>query len=229
VPIGFIDGQLRKAKDGDTADLPRGDVTFLRTDIEGSTDLVRRLDGRYGPLLDQVRSIIRRAVREAHGYEVDCRADEFFAAFRTAPEALAAAIEMERRIAEASWPDGAEVRIRIGLHSGRPTLRRTGYIGLDVPTVARICAAGHGGQILASSAAYQALTAALPDGVKLRSLGSHRLRGLPEPAKLYQVEAEGLRTKFPPLRRDVDVADRMSERQVGTWESAWMRARVTGH
>jgi class 3 adenylate cyclase len=176
-----------------------------------------------------VRAIIRRAVRESHGYEVDCRADEFFAAFRTAAEALAAAIAMERRIGEAKWPDDAQVRVRIGLHSGRPTLRKTGYIGIDVPTVARICAAGHGGQILVSAAAYAALTGGLPDGVKLRSLGSHRLKGLPEPAKLYQVEADGLRLKFPPLRRDVDVAERMSERQVGSWESAWMRARVTGH
>ena len=229
VPIGFIDGQLRKAKDGDTADLPRGDVTFLRTDIEGSTDLVRRLDGRYGPLLDEVRSIVRRAVRESHGYEVDCRADEFFAAFRTAPEALAAAIAIERLIAEASWPDDAEVRVRIGLHSGRPTLRRTGYIGLDVPTVARICAAGHGGQILVSAAAYRALTGGVPEGVKLRSIGSHRLKGLPEPVKLYQVEADGVRAKFPPLRLDVDPAERMDDARIRSWEDVWVRSPGAGH
>jgi len=115
------------------------------------------------------------------------------------------------------------------VHAGRPTLRKTGYIGLDVPTVARICAAGHGGQILVSAAAYRALTGDFLEGVKLRSIGSHRLKGLPEPTKLYQVDAKGLRTKFPALRRDVDVAERMSERQVGSWESAWLRARVTGH
>lgn len=229
VPIGFIDGQLRKAKDGDTADLPRGDVTFLRTDIEGSTDLVRRLDGRYGPLLDDVRSIIRRTVRESHGYEVDCRADEFFAAFRSAPEALAAAITIQRRIGEAAWPDGVDVRVRIGVHSGRPTLRRTGYIGIDVPTVARICAAGHGGQILVSAAAYQALTAAVLDGVKLRSIGSHRLRGLPEPAKLYQVDADGVGGKFPRPRLDVDASARMADSQILGWEEAWVRSRGARH
>ena len=229
VPIGFIDGQLRKAKDGDTADLPRGDVTFLRTDIEGSTDLVRLLDGRYGPLLDDVRGIIRRAVRESHGYEVDCRADEFFAAFRTPPEALAAAVAIQRRIGEAAWPDGVEVRVRIGLHSGRPTLRKTGYIGIDVPMVARICAAGHGGQILVSAAAYQALTGALPDGVKLRSLGSHRLKGMPEPAKLYQVEADGVGGKFPALRRDVDASARMADSRIRGWEDAWVRSPRAGH
>jgi len=115
------------------------------------------------------------------------------------------------------------------VHAGRPTLRRTGYIGLDVPTVARICAAGYGGQILVSAATYRALTGDLLEGVKLRSIGSHRLKGLSGPTKLYQVDADGLGTKLPPLRRDMDVAERMSERQVGSWESAWLRARVTGH
>lgn len=224
MPVGFIDGQLRKAKDGDTADLPRGDVTFLRTDIEGSTALVQRLDGRYGPLLDGVRAIIRRAVREAHGVEVDSRADEVFAAFSSAPNALAAAISIERHLGEATWVDDVEVRVRIGIHSGRPMLRKTGYIGIDVPTVARICAAGHGGQILVSAAAYRALTAALPAGVGLRAIGSHRLRGLPEPMKLYQVEAEGLGTDFPALR-----LDEPRGANVRGWDEAWARSSSMGH
>ena len=221
VPIGFIDGQLRRAKDGDTADLPRGVVTFLRTDIEGSTRLVERLDGRYGDVLDQARDIIKRAVREAGGCEVDCRADEYFAAFRSAPDALKAAIEIQRRFAAATWPDDAEVRVRIGLHTGRPVLRRTGYIGVDVPTVARLTGAGHGGQIVASAAAYQALTAQKPADVRFRPLGTHRLRGLNEPIKLYQVEAEGLGTDFAPLRLDVPVATTQSHAGSRAWE-AWI-------
>lgn len=229
MPVGFIDGQLRKAKDGDTADLPKGDVTLLRTDIEGSTALVQRLDGRYGPLLDGVRAIIRRAVRDGHGVEVDCRADEFFAAFSEPRDALTTSVAIQRALADATWPDEVEVRVRIGIHTGRPTLRKTGYIGIDVPTVARICTAGHGGQILVSAAAYRALTAALPAGVGLRGIGSHRLRGLPEPIKLYQVEAEGLGTEFPALRLDVDASARMADAQVRGWEEAWARSLPVGH
>ncbi|MEP7082009.1 MAG: adenylate/guanylate cyclase domain-containing protein [Chloroflexota bacterium] len=139
VPIGFIDGQLRRARDGDVSDLPKGEVTFLRTDIESSTGLLRRLDGRYGPLLDDVRGIIRRAVGRHHGVVIDSRADEFFAAFNSAPDALDAALEIQRALAETSWPDGVKVRVRIGLHTGRPTLRRTGYVGIW----ARSKAVGH--------------------------------------------------------------------------------------
>ena len=229
MPVGFIDGQLKRARDGDVSDLPKGEVTFLRTDIEGSTALVQRLDGRYGPLLDEVRSIIRRAVRRAHGVEIDSRADESFAAFSSAPNALDAALEIQRALADASWPEGIEVRVRIGLHTGRPTLRKTGYIGMDVHAVARICAAGHGGQILVSAAAYQALTAPKPEGVKFRSLGTHRLRGLPEPIRIHQVEADGLATKFPPLRLHVDPSARMAEAEVRSWEEAWARSSSVGH
>jgi class 3 adenylate cyclase len=229
MPVGFIDGQLRRARDGDVSDLPKGEVTFLRTDIENSTGLVQRLDGRYGPLLDEVRAIIRRAVRQAHGVEIDSRADEAFAAFSVAPNALDAALQIQRVLADASWPEGVKVRVRIGLHTGRPTLRKTGYIGMDVHTVARICCAGHGGQILLSASAYHALTAAKPEGVTFRSLGTNRFRGLPEPIKVYQVEADGLAAKFPPLRLDVDPAARMAEAEVRGWEESWARSSTIGH
>lgn len=225
VPIGFIDAQIRDARDGNVTDLPRGEVTFLRTDIEGSTQLVRRLDGRYGEVLDGVRDIIRAAVRSADGCEVDCRADEFFAAFDSPPNALKAAVAIQRRLAETTWTDGVQVRVRIGLHTGRPTLRKTGYIGIDVPTVARVTTLGHGGQILVSSAAYQALTAAkpakpMPPGARLRKLGSHRLRGLEEPITLYQVEADGLAKDFAPLRLDLPVT---TPKPNPAWEAAISR------
>jgi class 3 adenylate cyclase len=220
VPIGFIDRQLRNARDGDTSDLPRGVVTFLRTDIEGSTQLVERLDGRYGDVLDQARDIIKRSVSEADGCEVDCRADEYFAAFSSAPHALKAAIDIQRRFASATWPDNVQVRVRIGLHTGRPVLRKTGYIGVDVPTVARVTAVGHGGQILASAPAYEALIAIRPADVRFRPLGTHRLRGLNEPVKLYQVEAEGLATDFAPLRLDVPAAAAQTH-GAKAWE-AWI-------
>jgi class 3 adenylate cyclase len=228
MPVGFIDGQLKRARDGDVGDLPKGEVTFLRTDIENSTGLLQRLDGRYGPLLDDVRAIIRRAVRRHHGVVIDSRADEFFAAFSSAPDGLDAAVAIQRALAEGAWPDGVKVRVRIGLHTGRPTLRKTGYIGMDVHAVARICAAGHGGQTLLSAAAYRALTASKPEGVTFKSVGTHRLRGLPERIKLFQVEADGLPTKFPALRLDADPEARAAEAEVRGWEEVWARSAV-GH
>ena len=130
------------------------------------------------------------------GREVDARADDLFAVFEQAPTAVAAAVAIHRAMQAADWPDGNEVRLRIGLHRGRPTLTDTGYVGLSVHAAARICAAAHGGQIVLSSA----VRSALPEDVTVRALGAWRFRGLPEPVELFQVEADDLLAEFPPLR-----------------------------
>jgi class 3 adenylate cyclase len=195
VPIGFVNAELKPQKK-----LPKGQVTFLLTDIEGSTELLGRLGDRYGPLLADVRRILRAAVRRAGGREVDARADDLFAAFEQAPAALDAAVAIQRAMHRTEWPDGIAVRVRIGVHRGRPTLTDTGYVGLSVHTAARICSAAHGGQIVLSSAVRSAVASSLADGVALKSLGAWRFQGLREPEDLYQVEAADLPARFPPLR-----------------------------
>jgi class 3 adenylate cyclase len=199
-PIGFISAQLQPQRR-----LPRGHVTFLLTDIERSTELLAHLDEGYASLVSAVRRIMRRAVRQAGGHEVDARGDEFFAVFGDAPAALAAAVAVQQEMAAGPWPDGVDVRVRAGMHSGRPTLTETGYVGLAVHAAARICYGAHGGQIVMSSATRAAIAGALADGVRLRSLGSWRFQGLREPDELFQVEAHGLGTRFPPLRAGVRI------------------------
>jgi class 3 adenylate cyclase len=197
VPLGFFDGQLRKAGAGNVRSLPRGTVTFLLTDIEGSTRLLQRLGDDYTGLLRDVRALIRTSVRAASGHEVDARADEFFAVFRRPAHALDSALAIQRALREKTWPQNAEVRVRIGMHTGRPTLTDTGYVGIAVHIAARICYASHGGQILLSSAARESFTERLAQGLSFRSLGRYSLHGLAEPEALFQVNASDLRAKFP--------------------------------
>ena len=184
----------------DAAALPTGFVTLLMSDIEGSTALLRRLGDRYRDLLNDVRDIQRTAVSRAGGREIDFRADEFFAVFERAVGALAAAVTMQRALRERTWPHDLDVRIRIGIHSGQPTLTDAGYIGLTVHTAARVCAAAHGGQIVVSGATRAAVERPASAGIRLRDLGRHRLHGLAEPEALFQVKAKGLRSSFPPPR-----------------------------
>ncbi|MGH2470929.1 MAG: DUF6582 domain-containing protein [Candidatus Limnocylindria bacterium] len=197
VPLGFFDGQLRKAGAANVRSLPRGTVTFLLTDIEGSTGLLQRLGDDYAGLLREVRTVIRTNVRAASGHEVDARADEFFAVFRRPPHALEAALAIQRSLREKTWPRKADVRVRIGMHTGRPTLTETGYVGIAVHIAARVCWASHGGQILLSSAARDSFAERLAEGVAFRSLGRFSLHGVAEPETLYQVDASDLRAKFP--------------------------------
>jgi class 3 adenylate cyclase len=208
VPIGFITGQLAterlegesRGRDAVSRNLPTGQVTFLLTDIEDSTGLLRRVGDGYASILGDVRRLLRRAVQRSGGSEVDARADELFAVFERPAGALEAAIAIQRSMSSRAWPDGARVRVRIGVHTGRPTLTESGYVGLAVHTAARICAAGHGGQIVLSSATARAVEASLPEGVGLLELGAHRLQGVPDPEPLFQLEADGLSASFPPPR-----------------------------
>ena len=195
MPIGFISAQLQPQRK-----LPKGHITFLLTDLEGSTELLARLGDRYGPLLADVRRLVRAAVRAAGGHEVSARGDDVFAVFESASAALDASLAIQRAMRAEAWPGGINVRLRIGLHRGRPALTETGYVGLSVHAAARICFAGHGGQIVMSSAVRAAVIESLADGVTLRSLGAWRFRGLPEPIDLFQVDAADLPSDFPPPR-----------------------------
>jgi class 3 adenylate cyclase len=221
VPLGFFDGQLRKerqqteikARARDIASLPRGTVTFLLTDIEGSTGLLQRLGDGYASVLRDTRALIRRSVRDAGGHEVDARADEFFAAFREPARALDAAIAIQRSLRKHEWPGGPEVCVRIGIHTGRTTLGESGYVGIAVHTAARLCSAGHGGQILLSATTHELLSVDQPDGVTFRSLGRYMLAGLTDPEALFQVHAADLRARFPKLRTTAVPAPRGGARR----------------
>jgi class 3 adenylate cyclase len=195
VPIGFVSAQLQPQRK-----LPKGHVTFLLTDIERSTELLARLEDRYSSLLAGVRRAMRTAVRKSGGREVDARADDLFAVFEQAPAALEAALAIQRAMRAGPWPDNVDVRVRIGVHSGRPTLTETGYVGLSVHKAARLCYAAHGGQIVLTSAVHSAVLESLTDDVSLRSLGSWRFQGLRDAEEIFQVEAADLRADFPPLR-----------------------------
>jgi class 3 adenylate cyclase len=200
VPVGFIAGQLQSERRHATADavrLPTGFVTLLMTDIEASTELLRRSGDDYGAILNGVRRTLRTAVSRASGREIDARADEFFAVFERAGAAIEAALAIQRELGNRAWGDGLEVRVRVGVHSGRPTLTDVGYIGLAVHTTARVCSAAHGGQVLVSAATRTAVASSAPPGVRFRSLGRHRLPGLPDAEALFQVQAKGLRVDFP--------------------------------
>jgi class 3 adenylate cyclase len=204
VPLGFFDGQLRKERETKTrgADMrrwPRGTVTLLFADIEGSTRLLQKLGDGYAKVLRDVRGIIRASVRDAGGHEIDARADEFFAAFHDAASALEAAVALQRGLQDNRWPRGEDVCVRIGIHTGRPSLAESGYVGIAVNTAARICSAGHGGQILVSSFVTAALRAPNTE-ISFRDLGEYELPSLQQPLALFQVEAAKLRTKFPRLR-----------------------------
>lgn len=196
VPLGFIAGQLRGER---RAPLPTGHLTFLLADIEGSTALLRELDDGYAALLSGVRRVMRGATRRSGGHEVGVHGDDFMAVFRRAPEALLAALAIHRGLRDATWPNQREVRVRVGIHSGRPTLTEQGYVGLALHAVARIATAGHGGQVLLSEAAVRALGTPLPADITLRDLGVQHLRGIPAEV-LYQVVVADLPADFPPLR-----------------------------
>lgn len=200
-PVGFVTRQIREAaRSEEAAALPSGKVTLLFSDIEGSTGLVRELGPAYPELLEEVRRLIREAVESHQGYEVDARADEFFAAFARAGDAISAAVAIQVSMAGRSWPRGRQVKVRIGLHSGSPAVTDTGYVGLPVHVLARVASAGHGGQILLTAAARDELGDPAPPGIGLTSLGRFHLAGLPEEEELLQIEADGLGSDFPALR-----------------------------
>jgi class 3 adenylate cyclase len=204
VPVGFIAGQLRSERElgrvqGQVLQLPSGFVTMLMTDIEGSTALVDRLGDGYRELLDGVRAMLRDATGAVGGYVVEARADEFFAVFEAPSAALDMAVSVQRQLRTRLWVEDIEVRIRMGIHSGYPTRTEANYIGMAVHTAARVCGVAHGRQIVITGDTREALRGTTLDGVRFKGLGAHRLRGLRDDVALFQVAAQGLVTRFPPI------------------------------
>jgi YVTN family beta-propeller protein len=197
-------------------DLPSGTVTFLFTDIEGSTDLVKRLGGRYQEVHAEHQRILRTAFTAHGGHEVDTQGDSFFVAFRRAKDAVAAAVAAQRDVAAHAWPDGADVKVRMGLHTGEPHVGEDRYVGLGVHKAARIGAAGHGGQVLLSRTTRELVEDELPSGVTIRDLGERRLKDLERPEQLSQLVIQGLPSEFGPLQTlDVELRRRRRRMYAG--------------
>ncbi len=180
--------------------LPRGTVTFLFSDIEGSTRLIRRVGDSYSKLLADQRQIIRTCVANRRGKEVDTQGDSFFSSFARATDAIQAAVDIQRAMTDHPWPEKADVRLRMGLHSGEPALADEGYVGLDVTRAARIGNLGHGGQVLLSETTAALVRRHLPDGVSLKDVGRHRLKDFRQLEPVSQLVIAGMPARFPALQ-----------------------------
>ncbi|HEY7025226.1 MAG TPA: adenylate/guanylate cyclase domain-containing protein [Candidatus Limnocylindrales bacterium] len=180
--------------------LPQGTVTFVFTDIEGSTRLLTALGARYPELLSRHHATLRKYIAASRGLEVKTEGDAFFIVFDRPSDALGFAVATQRALGMTDWPTDADVRVRMGLHTGEGTLSEGDYVGIDVHRAARVAAAGHGGQILVSGSSAALLADVAMTGVRLRDLGEHRLKDLPEPLRIFDVEIDGLPSDFPPIR-----------------------------
>lgn len=178
-------------------DLPEGTVTLLFTDIEGSTQLLRHLGPLYAGVQENHRRLLREVFTPFDGREVDTQGDAFMVAFQSAQHAVSAAAEIQRRLAAEPWPDGAEVRVRIGVHTGQPVRGSEGYVGIDVVRAARICSVAHGGQVVISEATREIVAEA---GTETIDLGVYALKDFPAPERLFQLVAPGLERDFAALR-----------------------------
>jgi class 3 adenylate cyclase len=167
--------------------LPSGTVTFVFTDIEGSTELLKQLGDLYGELLAAHRRLVRTTFETMNGIEIDNQGDAFFFAFPRARDAVGAAVQAQRAHASTVWPGDTVVRVRMGLHTGEPSVDDEGYLGLDVVRAARICTVARGGQVLLSEATRGLLGSALPDDVSVFPLGERQLRSIDEPERIYEL------------------------------------------
>ena len=181
-------------------ELPTGTVTFLRTDVEGSMALARRLGAQWDEVNARHVALIREAVEHGDGRVVRTEGDAVFAVFAEAGAAVSAAVHAQRVLASGPWPPDVDIRVRMGLHTGEAHLAGDDYGGFDVNRAARVAAAGHGGQIVLSSTTRGLVESSLPDGVLIRDLGRHALRDVPQPEHLFQLDVPGLQTEFPALR-----------------------------
>jgi class 3 adenylate cyclase len=179
--------------------LPGGTVTFLFSDIEGSTRLLEQLGDRYEEVHREHRRILREQLKGAGGQEIDTQGDAFFFSFPRAKDAVAGAVAAQRELAGAQWPDGVDVKVRMGLHTGEPTVGEEGYLGIDVVRAARICSAGHGGQILLSETTRALLGNSIPDGTEIRDLGQADLKDV-QHERIFQLALPEQRDEFPPLK-----------------------------
>src|SRR6266496_2314982 len=181
-------------------ELPSGTVTFLFTDIEGSTRLLQQLGDKFAILLADHEQLLSEACETHNGHVMDTQGDSFFVVFQRAVDGIHAVLQAQRALASHSWPDGVSVRVRMGLHTGEPQISALGYLGIDVHRAARIAAAAHGGQVLLSQTTHNLVESELPEGVTLRDLGEHHLKDLRQPKHLYQLVIADLPSDFPPLK-----------------------------
>lgn len=177
-----------------------GTVTFLFSDIEGSTRLLQELGEKYKDVLTTQQQLLGDAFEEHHGRVVDTQGDSFFVAFGRAVDGVNAAVEAQRALATEKWTGDVAVRVRMGLHTGEPTVVGDRYVGIDVHRAARIGAAAHGGQVLISQTTRDLVESELPEGVSVRDLGEHRLKDLRQPRRLFQLVIAGLPSDFPALK-----------------------------
>ncbi len=193
--------------------LPGGTVTFLFTDVEGSTRLLQQLGDEYEDVVRDHRRLLREHLGDKGGTEVDTQGDAFFYSFPRARDAVSGAVAAQRALGGHTWPRGAEVRVRMGLHTGEPSVGEEGYLGLDVVRAARICSAGHGGQILLSETTRALLGNDLPEGVSIVDLGQQNLKDV-QHERIYQLALDGGPESFPPLKTETpkSSSDALAER-----------------
>src|SRR4051794_25424214 len=191
--------------------LPSGTVTFAFTDIEGSTRLLQELGDEYGDVVSAHRRIIRETFGEHGGKEMDTQGDAFFFSFARARSAVDAAVAAQRALRNEAWPHGKEVRVRMGLHTGEPSVGEEGYVGLDVVRAARICSAGHGGQILLSETTRALVGNDLPERVSVRDLGRQNLKDV-QHEHVFELALDESQGAFPPLKAGPKNGDTMEER-----------------
>ena len=202
-------------------ELPTGTVTFLFSDVEGSTGLLRRLRDGYADVMADHELLLRRAFQDAGGHEINTQGDSFFVAFRRPKEAVTAAVDAQRAIARHPWPDEAAMRIRIGIHTGEATVTGDRYVGLAVHRAARICAAGHGGQVLLSQTTQALLEEEEELGeLDFADLGPRSLKDFDRPIRIYQLLAPGLHGEFPQLRSADELTAKASARLADRHEVA---------
>ena len=179
--------------------LPGGTVTFLFSDVEGSTRLLEQLGDRYGDVHREHRRILREQLADAGGSEVDTQGDAFFFSFERARDAVSGAVAAQRELSTHSWPDGVDVKVRMGLHTGEPTVGEEGYLGMDVVRAARICSAGHGGQILLSETTRALVGNSIPEGTAVRDLGEANLKDV-QHERIFELSLSDKPDAFPPLK-----------------------------
>ena len=203
--------------------LPSGTVTFVFSDIEGSTALLKALGDRYGDVLSDHRRLMRECFTAREGVEIDTQGDAFFFAFGRARDAVSAAVEAQRLHAQHAWPDGHAVRVRMGLHTGEPAVGSEGYLGIDVVRAARLCTVGQGGQVLLSETTRALVGSSLPTGVSVHTLGERLLKDIDEPERIYELEIEGAeQAEETPPESSADESDNEWERR-----SAELGARLS--
>jgi class 3 adenylate cyclase len=208
--------------------LPGGTVTFLFTDIEGSTRLLQELGDEYGQVVADHRRLLRDVFAEAGGREVDTQGDAFFYSFTRARDAVRGAVEGQRALASHAWPQGKEVRVRMGLHTGEPVVGDEGYVGMDVVRAARICSAGHGGQILLSETTRALVGNDLPARVSVRDLGKQNLKDV-QREHVYELALDESPEEFPPLKsRAGDNFEQRFERRIEEYVENQLDAALSG-